>query len=142
MRVLGMDRSFRSDRGKRTCLALVPAELPAETQEHSSVRRVEEASVFRRVEETSISWMAGEARMAQQMTFSHPVRVNFRSVRRRVRSIEEARCLLLDPQWPRRGPWHEDALYTTLEAAGGQRPLKDAERSFSDAARESSILIE
>lgn len=59
----------------------------------------------------------------------------------RIRSIEEARELLLHPNWPRRGPWHEDALYTTLEVYEGRRPLSDAELAFSDAARESSILL-
>jgi hypothetical protein len=36
---------------------------------------------------------------------------------------------------------HEDALYTTIEVYEGRRPLSDAEMSFCDAARESSILV-
>lgn len=79
--------------------------------------------------------------MQSHFRFSRPVRVRFNSHNHHVKSIEQARELLLHPAWPRRGPWHEDALYTTLEAFDGRRTLADAEMSFSDAARESSILV-
>jgi hypothetical protein len=72
--------------------------------------------------------------------FSHPVKVRLGTLHH-VKSIEQARELLLHPAWPRRGPWHEDALYTTIEVYEGRRPLSDAEMSFCDAARESSILV-
>ena len=78
--------------------------------------------------------------MESSYRFLRPVKVRLGSLHR-VRSIEQARELLLHPAWPRRGPWHEDALYTTIEVYAGQRPLADAELSFSDAARESSILV-
>jgi len=79
--------------------------------------------------------------MQSHHRFSHTVKVRFGSSNHHVKSIEQARELLLHPAWPRRGPWHEDALYTTLEVFDGRRPLADAELSFSDAARESSILL-
>ena len=78
--------------------------------------------------------------MQSHYRFSQPVRVRLNSLHHHVKSIEDARELLLHPAWPRRGPWHEDALYTTLEVFDGRRPLADAELSFCDAARESSIL--
>ena len=78
--------------------------------------------------------------MQTSFLFSRPVKIRLGSLHR-VRSVAQARELLLHPAWPRRGPWHEDALYTTIEVYEGQRPLADAELSFSDAARESSILV-
>jgi len=81
-----------------------------------------------------------EGKIQSHHRFSHPVRVRLGTLHH-VKSIEQARELLLHPAWPRRGPWHEDALYTTLEVYEGRRPLADAELSFSDAARESSILV-
>jgi hypothetical protein len=79
--------------------------------------------------------------MQSHYRFSHPVKVRLGSLNHHVKSIEQARALLLHPAWPRRGPWHEDALHTTLEVFDGRRTLADAELSFSDAARESSILL-
>ncbi len=78
--------------------------------------------------------------MHTPFAFSRPVKIRLGSLHH-VKSVAQARELLLHPAWPRRGPWHEDALYTTIEVYAGQRPLADAELSFSDAARESSILV-
>lgn len=59
----------------------------------------------------------------------------------RVSGMLEARRLLMRADWPRRGPWHDDACQTAREVLEGLRPVRDARLAFRDAAVESGILL-
>lgn len=74
--------------------------------------------------------------------FSHVIRVRFKEFGQ-IRTITDAHealdCLMYC--WPaERGPRHRDALDACLKVIDGHRSAIDAEKAFSEAAREADIL--
>jgi hypothetical protein len=56
-----------------------------------------------------------------------------------VHSARQALDLLVDPDWPMRGPRHRDATDACLKVLEGYRSTEDARVAFIDAANEASI---
>ena len=73
--------------------------------------------------------------------FDRPVAITLEGQLHWVSSLQKARELLRHPVWPRRGPWHGDAVDSAREVAEGVSSLEEARLSFVDAARESDILL-
>ena len=77
-----------------------------------------------------------------QNRFENPVTVRLGAEPRTVVSADEAARLLLDVDWPERGPGHRDASETCIKVIEGTRSAADARTAFLRAARESGILVE
>ncbi len=77
-------------------------------------------------------------------SFGEPVLVAVGSppVTRTVETADQASDLLVDVDWPVRGPRHRDATETCSKVIDGTRSAVDARRAFIDAAREAGILSE
>ena len=58
-----------------------------------------------------------------------------------IRGVVEARDVLVSPNWPQRGPRHQDAVDACLKVLDGHRSTVDARMALIDAALEASILI-
>lgn len=76
--------------------------------------------------------------------FDEPVVLNVGSppVRQVVRTASQASEMLVDVDWPVRGPRHRDATATCIKVIEGTRSAEDARNAFVDAAREAGILGE
>lgn len=74
--------------------------------------------------------------------FENPVKVRLGRQPRVVASAADAAQLLLDVDWPRRGPGHRDASETCIKVMEGTRSAVDARTAFVRAAREAGILVE
>ena len=58
-----------------------------------------------------------------------------------IHSVVKARDVLVSPNWPERGPRHQDAVDACLKVLDGHRSTVDARMALIDAALEASILI-
>lgn len=72
--------------------------------------------------------------------FEQVVRIETPQGVRAIASAEEAADLLLDTEWPIRGPDHRDASETCIKVLEGTRSTGDARNAFVRAAREAGIL--
>jgi hypothetical protein len=77
-----------------------------------------------------------------QNPFEDPVNVRFGGEPRTVASAGDAAQLLLDVDWPERGPAHRDASETCIKVMEGTRATADARTAFVRAAHEAGILVE
>ena len=77
-----------------------------------------------------------------QNRFENPVKVRLGREPQTVASAGDAARLLLDVDWPKRGPGHRDASETCIKVMEGTRSATDARTAFVRAARESGILVE
>lgn len=57
-----------------------------------------------------------------------------------VGSTQQAAGLLLDVDWPERGPRHREATEACLKVLEGYRSTEDARSAFIEAAREAAVL--
>jgi len=73
--------------------------------------------------------------------FGTPVLIRRSSGETAVISAGHALDLLVDPDWPVRGPRHRDAVDACLKVLEGYRSTEDARVAFIDAAREASVAI-
>ena len=58
-----------------------------------------------------------------------------------IHSVVQARDVLASPNWPERGPRHQDAVDACLKVLDGHRSTVDARMALIDAALEAAILI-
>ncbi|MEX0407527.1 DUF982 domain-containing protein [Aquibium sp. LZ166] len=74
--------------------------------------------------------------------FSDTVKITAPSGTIEVASAQEAYEVLSDPDWPKRGPAHGEAVETALKVMDGHRSTVDAYDTFVRAAKEAGNLVE
>lgn len=104
--------------------------------------------MFRQQVATNVPPWRGTAKPAarfsvmEEKRFSHAIKVRFKQFGQ-ARTVADAHqaldCLMYC--WPaNRGPRHRDALDACLKVIDGHRSTVDAEKAFTEAAREADIL--
>lgn len=74
--------------------------------------------------------------------FDKPVNIAGKEGPQAVDSAAAASDLLMNVDWPKRGPAHRDASETCIKVIEGTRSTVDARTTFERAAREAGILVE
>ena len=72
--------------------------------------------------------------------FPAPVNIVLAGQRIAVASTQQATDLLIDVDWPQRGPRHREATEACLKVLEGYRSTEDARNAFVEAAREAAVL--
>ena len=72
--------------------------------------------------------------------FSMPVNIVLGGRTIAVGSTQLAADLLIDVDWPQRGPRHREATEACLKVLEGYRSTEDARNAFIEAAREAAVL--
>ena len=72
--------------------------------------------------------------------FAEPVNILLAQRLIAVGSTRQAADLLIDVDWPERGPRHREATEACLKVLEGYRSTEDARNAFIEAAREAAVL--